>query len=98
MAQAIEMVRFTVKPGEEEALIDGRPGMLLALSEQHPGMVDARLARMDGGIWLDMIVWERREMALAAAEDAPRIPAVAGWLSHIAEVLDMEHADVVVAA
>ncbi|CAA9395909.1 MAG: hypothetical protein AVDCRST_MAG03-916 [uncultured Rubrobacteraceae bacterium] len=98
MAQAIEMVRFTVKPGEEAALIDGRPGMLLALSEQHPGMMSARLARMDGGLWLDMIVWESRELALAAAEDAPGIPAVAGWLSHIAEVLGVEHADVVVAA
>ena len=98
MAQAIEMVRFTVKRGEEGSLIDGRAGMLLALSEQHPGMVSARLARLDGGVWLDMIVWETRGQALAAAEDAPRIPAVADWLSHIADVIGMEHADIVVVA
>lgn len=42
-----------------------------------------------------MIVWESREQALAAAEDAPSIPEAAAWFSHIAEVIGMEHADVV---
>lgn len=97
MAQAIEMVRFTVKPGEEGALVDGRPGMLEALSGRHPGMVSARLAKMDETVWLDVIVWESREQALTAAENGPQIPAVASWVSHIADVIVMEHADVLVA-
>jgi heme-degrading monooxygenase HmoA len=98
MAQAIEMVRFTVKPGEEEALVAERSGMLEALTAEYPGLVSARLARADETTWLDLIVWESRERALAAAEGAPRIPACAAWFGHFAEVLGMEHADVVAAA
>ena len=98
MAQAIEMVRFTVKPGEEGALVAERPGMLEALTAVYPGLASARLAKLDETTWLDMIVWESREGALAAAEGAPNIPEVAAWFGHFAEVLGMEHADVVVAA
>jgi len=103
MAQAIEMVRFTAKPGEEEALVTERPAMLDALRAQYPGIVSARLAKLEGvsaegtTSWLDVIVWESREQALAAAEGAPRIPIVAAWFSHMADVIGVEHADVVVA-
>jgi len=97
MAQAIEMVRFTVKPGEEEALAAERPGMLEALTARYSGLVSARLAKLDGATWLDVIVWEGREEALAAAQGAQSIPECAAWFGHFAEVLGMEHADVVVA-
>lgn len=96
MAQAIEMVRFTVKTGHEEALVEGRSAMLLALSTAFPGMVDARLAKLDARTWLDLVVWESREEALAAAAGAVELPIVAAWFENIAEVVTMEHADVVV--
>lgn len=95
MALAIEMVRFTVKPGEEEAFVAERPEMLEALSAECPGMVSADLAKTDDTNWLDLIVWESREEALAAAEKISQIPACAKWVSHMDQVLVMEHADVV---
>ena len=97
MAQAIEMVRFTVKPGEEEALVAEHPGMLEALTAEYPGLVSARLAKTGETTWLDVLVWESRGEALAAAEGASNIPECAAWFGRFAEVLGMEHADVVAA-
>lgn len=96
MAQAIEMVRFTVKPGEEEALMDERPGMLEALTAKYPGLVSAHLAKTDETTWLDVLVWESREEALDAAEGAPNIPKCEAWFGRFAKILGTEHADVVV--
>ena len=84
MAQAIEMVRFTVKPGEEEALVTERPGMLEALSAVYPGLVSAHLAKTDETTWRDVLVRESREEALAAAEGAPNIPECAAWFGRFA--------------
>lgn len=95
MTQAIEMVRFTPGPEAEEALVSGRPGMLAALSDACPGMVRAYLGKTGASDWLDVIVWESRELALDAAAKAPEIPACAAWFSHIEQVVGMEHADVV---
>lgn len=97
MTQAIEMVRFTAKSGEEEALVNERPEMLEVLSAECPGMLSAQLAKTEEGNWLDVVVWKSREQALSAAEKAPRIPACATWFSHMDQVIAMEHADVVVA-
>lgn len=98
MARVMEMVRFTVKPGEEQSLVDERAAMLSALAANFAGMVDARLVRLDGETWVDLVTWESREQALAAADGAGRIPEVSSWFSHIGEVHTMEHADVMVGA
>jgi quinol monooxygenase YgiN len=98
MAQkTIEMVRFTVRPGAEEALVSERPAMVEAVRAEFPGMLSARLAKLDETTWLEHIVWTSRETARKATEKAHDIPAVAAWLSHIAEVIVVERADVVVA-
>ena len=98
MAQeTIEMVRFTVKPGAEAALVSERPAMVEAVKAEFPGMLTARLAKLDETTWLELIVWESREEAQTATEKAHEIPVVAAWFSHIAQVLGIEHADVVVA-
>ena len=48
MAQeTIEMVRFTVKPGAEDALVSERPAMVEAVRAEFPGMLSARLAKLD---------------------------------------------------
>ena len=96
--QAIEMVRFTVKAGRESALVDGRATMVAALSAAYPSLVVARLARVDEATWLDLVVWESREEALAAAEGAFGVADCAAWFDHIDQVLSMEHADVVAVA
>ena len=98
MAQeTIEMVRFTVRPGAEEALVYERPAMVEAVRAEFPGMLSAQLAKLDETTWLELIVWTSREAAQRATEKAHAIPAVAAWFSHIAEVIGIEHADVVVA-
>ena len=77
MAQeTIEMVRFTIKPGAEEALVDERPAMVEAVRAEFPGMLSAHLAKLDETTWLELIVWTSREAAQRATEKAHDIPAV----------------------
>jgi len=100
MATTVELVRFTVTPGQEEAFLTARPAAVEALSTM-PGLLSATLARTDDGEWLDVVLWRSREEALAAAEafEAGRLPEAAmAWASLIAEVRSMTHADVVHAA
>ena len=93
--QALELVRCTVKPGAEDAFVRARPKAIEALRARCPGLVDGHLARVDDTTWVDVLVWESREQALAAAEKAPQVPEVAEWFGVIDEVLAMEHAEVV---
>ena len=75
MAQeTIEMVRFTVSPGAEEALISERPAMVEAVRAEFPGMLSARLAKLDETTWLELIVWTSREAAQRATEKRTTSP------------------------
>ena len=93
MARALEIVRLTVRPGEEEAFVQERPAGIAAL-RQFPGYVRAVLARLEDGSWLDLVVWESREQALEAAQRAPEVRELASWFAHIADVQWMEHAEI----
>ncbi len=93
MARALEIVRLTVRPGEEEAFVQERAGAIEAL-RRFPGYVQAVLARLEDGSWLDLVVWESREQALDAAQRAPEVPELASWFAHIADVQWMEHAEI----
>ena len=71
MAQeTIEMVRFTIRPGAEEALVEERPAMVEAVRAEFPGMLSARLAKLDDTTWLELLVWTSRETAQRARAPA----------------------------
>ncbi len=94
MARALEIVRLTVRPGEEEAFVQERQAVTEALRRKFPGYVRAVRARLEDRSWLDLVVWESREQALDAARRAPEMPELASWFAHIAEVQWMEHAEI----
>jgi len=83
MPEIIELARFTVRSGEEEAFLAKRPAMLAAARARLPGLVRIELVKLDDGEWLDIVVWKDRESAERAPQLAEGIPAFADWLSHV---------------
>ncbi|MFI6346726.1 antibiotic biosynthesis monooxygenase [Streptomyces sp. NPDC050560] len=95
MATVVELARFTVHEGAEEALRRERPAMLRALRERFPGCLAAYLTKEDDGGWLDIVVWRGRAEAEESAKLASTVPEVASWFRHIAESGGIRHAEVV---
>lgn len=93
--EALEIARFRVSPEREVEMQEKRETAVEALRRECPGLVSAQLARLDDRTWLDLFVWTSREAAEAAAARAPEIPEAAAYFATLAEVLTMEHADLV---
>jgi hypothetical protein len=96
MSVTMELVRFTVVRGREEAFMAGREAMVHGL-RMMPGLLSATLARAEDGSWVDVLLWASREEALAAdrALQAGQLPAaVMEWASAIEGIESMTHASV----
>ena len=63
MTQTLELAEFTVREGEEAALVAERPEMIRALQRAFPAALAAWLTKQDDGSWLDVILWRNREAA-----------------------------------
>lgn len=94
MTEHLELVHFDVAPEQRDELLSLRPGAIDALRSAYPGLLDARLAELDDGTWMDVVRWRSREEAEAAAAGMPELEAARAWVSLIAEVRDMRHAAV----
>ncbi len=95
MARALELARVRVEAAQEPDFIAKRELAIGAVKEQLPGFVHAQLTKLGGGVWVDLVVWESREQALSAADKVMELPAFADWAQHIAEVIALEHAEIV---
>lgn len=95
MAQVFEVASFTVRPGQEQALLAGRPEMITALRQAFPGLVSAWLTRRADGSWADVILWASRAEAERAAAHVTEVPEAAAWFAHIDASLGLEHLEVV---
>lgn len=83
--------RVHVGEGREQALLDERPAMIVALRRAFPGLVSAWLTRRDDGSWLDVILWRSREDAEYPAQHVTEIPEAAAWFTHIDQSHGIEH-------
>ncbi len=92
---ALEMARFRVAPEHEHDMREKRRAAIAALRRVCPGLVSEQLARVDERTWMDLIVWETRAAAEAAAEKALEIPEAAAYFGTLEEVVAMEHAEIV---
>lgn len=90
----IELARFTIHPGAEEALLTGRSAMLAALRARFPACVAAYLTREDDGSYLDLIIWRDRAAAEEAARQITTVPEAVAWFQHIADSGGVRHAEV----
>ena len=91
---ALELARIRVADGAESDFLAERPAMVAALRDRFPGVRAAYLGRLEDSLWIDVVVWDTRQQAEAAAKDVFDHPEIAGWFRHIEEVIAMEHAEV----
>ena len=94
MSSTLEIVRFNVDPSRVEAFLAERSAAIESLRDHSPGLLSTRLARVADDVWVDILEWETREQAVAAAVTAEKLPAVQSWAEHISEFLSFEQADV----
>jgi hypothetical protein len=74
-----ELAHFTVREGEEEALIAERAEMVRALRRAFPAARSAWLTRQDDGTWLDIVLWSSREAAEEATRRVDELPEARTW-------------------
>jgi hypothetical protein len=95
MAHAFEFAQFTVRDGEEAALLAERPEMVRALQAAFPAALSAWLTKQDDGSWLDVVLWSSRQAAEEAAQRINELPEARSWFRHIAESQGLRHVNVV---
>jgi uncharacterized protein (DUF1778 family) len=66
----LRLDRFTADPTHAEELLARRNALVAAVREAVPGLVEARLVRIDEETWIDMWRWDSRTNAQAAAARA----------------------------
>jgi Antibiotic biosynthesis monooxygenase len=91
MTMAIELARFTIRDGAEDALLAERPAMITALRQRFPACLAAFLTREEDGTWLDVVLWRSREEAEEAAKLVDTVPECREWFRHIAESGGLRH-------
>jgi hypothetical protein len=65
----LELARFKVGIGKAEAMVSSRDDMMAAMRARFPGLIEARLARLDEETWIDVWRWD----TLENAQPPPRV-------------------------
>ena len=86
LTTTIELTRFRVAPGREADLLRARPAMLADFRADRTGFLGARLVRLPGGEWLDIVTWRGPEDHAASRAKGANLPGIGAFFSAIAEV------------
>ncbi|QKG19269.1 antibiotic biosynthesis monooxygenase family protein [Actinomadura verrucosospora] len=90
MAATVELARFKVDPGKVEAMLAARPAMLADFRADREGFLDARLIRLPGGEWLDMVEWRSPEDFAASRAKGANLPGIAAFFATLGEFVTDE--------
>ncbi|MEU8817044.1 antibiotic biosynthesis monooxygenase [Actinoplanes sp. NPDC048796] len=86
----IELTRFRVDPSRVSELLSARPAMLADFQADREGFIDARLVRLPGGEWLDIVTWRSApDFAASRAKGANR-PGIAAFFAAIDSLISAE--------
>lgn len=86
----VELTRFRVDPAREQELLRTRPEMLADFRADRSGFVEARLVRLPGNEWLDIVVWETPEDFAASRKKGPNLSGIAAFFASIGELISSE--------
>lgn len=87
MTRTMDVVNFKTGKGKTASMLAGRDAAVEALRASAPGLVSATLVDLGGDEWLDIMVWETMEQALAAEEVAAATPGFSDWgVAHVASI------------
>ncbi|KAB2363658.1 antibiotic biosynthesis monooxygenase family protein [Actinomadura montaniterrae] len=90
MAATVELTRFKVDPDKTEAMLAARPGMLADFRADRDGFLDARLIRLPGGEWLDVVEWRSPEDFAASRAKGANLPGIAAFFATLGELVSDE--------
>lgn len=94
MTRLIEVAKFRVRQGHEEALVSEHAFALAAVQRRFPGLLRVRLVHLGGDVWADVAEWADEGSAAAAKRGAMAIPEFATWVRNVAEDLSLDHGTV----
>ena len=90
----IRTSRFKTDPARAEEMLARRADLISAVRAAHPGLAEARLARVGDDTWVDMWRWDSPASMQAALAGAPSLPAAAAAFA-LASDLTAESAELV---
>jgi Antibiotic biosynthesis monooxygenase len=73
----IRTSRFKTDPPRAEEMLARRADLISAVRAAHPGLAEARLARVSEDTWVDMWRWDSPASMQAALAGAPSLPEAA---------------------
>jgi quinol monooxygenase YgiN len=90
MSTTVELTRFRVRPEQTEAMLAARPAMLADFRADRAGFLGARLVRLPGDEWLDVVEWRSAEDFAASRAKGANLPGIAAFFATIAELVSAE--------
>ena len=90
MSRTLELSRYVVEDDQEQQFLAKRVAMVEAAKENFPGLIDATLAKLDDGSYVDAWIWEDRSFCEAAMAKVETVPVVVDWLQHIGEDVSLQ--------
>jgi len=90
MSTTVELTRFKVRPDHAEAMLAARPAMLADFRGDREGFLGARLVRLPGDEWLDVVEWRSAEDFAASRAKGANLPGIAAFFGTIAELVSAE--------
>jgi quinol monooxygenase YgiN len=89
----IELTRFRVEPSREAELLRARPAMLADFRADRAGFLGARLVRLPGDQWLDIVTWRSPGDFAASRAKGANLPGISAFFAAIAELISAEEGD-----
>ena len=90
----IRTSRFKTDPARTEEMLAKRADLISAVRATHPGLAEARLARVGEDTWIDMWRWDSPASMQAALVGAPSLPEAAAAFALTSD-LTAENAELV---
>ncbi len=95
MSRIAEIVRFTLRPGQEPAQFDAAAAATGALLAARPGFLGRHLSQGPDGRWTDHVLWADMAAARQAAHEVMADPVAAPFLEAIdGASIEMRHEEV----
>ncbi|MEV4109719.1 antibiotic biosynthesis monooxygenase [Nonomuraea sp. NPDC049695] len=86
----VELARFRVAPDRVDEMLAARPGMVADFRADREGFLDARLVRLPGDEWLDVVEWRSPEDFAASRAKGANLPGIAAFFATLGELVSDE--------
>ncbi|WP_214318990.1 antibiotic biosynthesis monooxygenase [Nonomuraea sediminis] len=90
MSRTVELTRFRVSPERADLLPAARERMIADFRADRTGFLGARLVRLPGDEWLDIVEWRSSEDFAASRAKGANLPGIAAFFALIDELVSAE--------